>query len=136
MPTYVLMTKLDPTALRDRQRAGDEWKKRVEKLAKGIKWRAHYALLGPYDFMDVYDAKSDEAAFKVSMLSRELGAITAESWPALEYDDFLPIAKGVDSTAAKAERATAARSSKKSNGKKSNGKKSNGKKSNGKKSKK
>jgi uncharacterized protein with GYD domain len=99
MPTYVLMTKLDASALRDRRRAGDEWKKRVEKLAKGIKWRAHYALLGPYDFMDVYEAKDDETAFKVSMLSRELGAISAESWPALAYDDFLPIAKGVESSA-------------------------------------
>ncbi len=102
MPTYVLMTKLDDSALRDRRRSGDEWKKRVEKLAKGIKWRAHYALLGPYDFMDVYEAKDEETAFKVSMLSRELGATVAESWPALQYDDFLPIAKSVESSAEKA----------------------------------
>jgi uncharacterized protein with GYD domain len=102
MPTYVLMTKLDDSALRDRRRAGDEWKKRVEKLAKGIKWRAHYALLGPYDFMDVYEAKDEETAFKVSMLSRELGATAAESWPALQYDDFLPIAKSVEASASKA----------------------------------
>jgi uncharacterized protein with GYD domain len=102
MPTYVLMTKLDDSALRDRRRAGDEWKKRVEKLAKGIKWRAHYALLGPYDFMDVYEAKDEETAFKVSMLSRELGATAAESWPALQYDDFLPIAKSVETSADKA----------------------------------
>jgi uncharacterized protein with GYD domain len=102
MATYVLMTKLDPSALRDprgRRKTGEDWLARVENLCPGLKWRAHYALLGPYDFMDVYEAPDEETAFRVSLLSRELGAVSAESWPALPYDDFLPIAESVDSTA-------------------------------------
>src|SRR4051794_32863800 len=102
MATYVLMTKLGPSALNDprgRKKTGEDWLQRVDALCPGIVWRAHYALLGPYDFMDIYDAPDDEAAFRVSMLSRELGAVVAESWPALEYDDFLPVAASVDSTA-------------------------------------
>jgi uncharacterized protein with GYD domain len=99
MSTYVLMTKLSPTALKDprgRRRAGQEWKAKVEQLVPGIRWVAHYALLGPYDFMDVYEAPDDTAAMRVSLLSRELGAASAESWPALAYDAFLPIAEQVE----------------------------------------
>lgn len=99
MPTYVLVTKLSPTALKDprgRRRAGHEWKAKVEKLVPGIQWKAHYALLGPYDFMDVYEAPDDAAAMRVSLLSRELGAASAESWPAMAYDSFLPLAEQVE----------------------------------------
>jgi uncharacterized protein with GYD domain len=96
MPTYVLMTKLSWSSLGERRSSGREWLKKVEDLCPGLKWVAHYALLGPYDFMDVYEAPSDEAAFRVSLLSRELGAVKAESWPALPYEDFLEIAERVE----------------------------------------
>jgi uncharacterized protein with GYD domain len=99
MPTYVLVTKLSPTSLKDprgRRRAGQEWKAKVEKLVPGIQWKAHYALLGPYDFMDVYDAPDDAAAMRVSLLSRELGAASAESWPAMAYESYLPLVEEVE----------------------------------------
>ena len=96
MATYVLMTKLSGSELQNRKRAGKDWKKRVEKLVPGIKWIAHYALLGPYDFMDVYSVENDQDAVKVSLLSREQGAVTAESWPAMPYEEFLPIAEKVE----------------------------------------
>jgi uncharacterized protein with GYD domain len=99
MPTYVLMTKLGSAALKDargRRKAGQEWKAKVEKLVPGIRWVAHYALLGPYDFMDVYEAPDDTSAMRVSLLSRELGASAAESWPAVPYEAFLPIADQVE----------------------------------------
>jgi uncharacterized protein with GYD domain len=99
MPTYVLMTKLSPTALKDprgRRKAGQEWKAKVDKLVPGIRWVAHYALLGPYDFMDVYEAPDEAAAMRVSLLSRELGAAAAESWPAMPYENFLPLSEQVE----------------------------------------
>lgn len=99
MPTYVLMTKLGPTALKDtrgRRKTGQDWKAKVEKLVPGIKWMAHYALLGPYDFMDLYEAPDDASAMRVSLLSRELGAASAESWPAMPYEAFLPLAEQVE----------------------------------------
>jgi uncharacterized protein with GYD domain len=99
MSTYVLMTKLSPSALADprgRRKAGQDWKAKVEKAVPGIRWTAHYALLGPYDFMDVYEAPDDAAAMRVSLLSRELGASAAESWPAMDYENFLPLAEQVE----------------------------------------
>lgn len=99
MPTYVLMTKLSASSVHDpkgRKTAGQEWKKKVEKQVPGIRWIAHYALLGPYDFIDVYEAPDQEAAFRVSLLSRELGAVSAESWPAIPYEKYLPIVESVE----------------------------------------
>jgi uncharacterized protein with GYD domain len=99
MPTYVLMTKLSASSLHDpkgRREAGQQWKKKVEREVPGIKWIAHYALLGQYDFMDIYEAPDQEAAFKVSILSRELGAVAAESWPAISYEKYLPIVEAAE----------------------------------------
>ncbi len=99
MPTYVLMTKLSSVGMHDpkgRRRAGQEWKRKVEERCPGVRWRSHFALLGPWDFIDIYEAPDQETAFKVSILSRELGALVAESWPALDYERYLPVIESVE----------------------------------------
>lgn len=104
MATYVLMTKLSPKTMQDlrgRRSVGQEWKRAAEKACPGIRWIAHYALLGPYDCMDVYEAPDQETAFRLSLLSREFGALTAESWPALSYDSFVALADEVEKVGAK-----------------------------------
>lgn len=107
MPTYVLMTKLSPAVLTDprgRKTVGKEWKKLVDRACPGVHWLAHYALLGRYDFMDIYEAPDDATAHKVSLLSLTQGAVTAESWPALPYDEFLRIAESVEGAGKKKQR--------------------------------
>ena len=99
MPKYVLMTKLGEAVMQDprgRKAVGDEWRKRVKKLCPAVKWIEHMALLGPYDFMTIYEAPSDEEAHKVSMLCRASGAKRAESWPAIAYERFLEITEPVE----------------------------------------
>ena len=94
MPMFVLMTRLAPEALQDargRRAMGKEWLKKVRTSCPEVKWLAHYALLGPYDFMDLYEAPDVETAHRVSILSRAEGALIAESWQALHYDRFLEI---------------------------------------------
>ena len=46
--------------------------------------------------MDLYEAPDEAAAMRVSLLSRELGAASAESWPATPYESFLSIAEQVE----------------------------------------
>jgi len=102
MPIYVLMTKLGPDAWHDprgRRAVGRQWIKQVKELVPEVKWLAHYAILGPYDFMDVYEAPDEEAAHQVSLLSRTEGATIAESWQALPYDRYLPLVEGVEEVA-------------------------------------
>ena len=100
MPEYVLMTRLSSELTRDprgREAVGKEWKKRVDEVCPGVRWIAHYALLGPYDFMDIYEAPDHETAHRVSLISRMGGAIKAESWPAMPYEQFVAMAHAVES---------------------------------------
>lgn len=94
MPRFVLMTRLAPESVRDaevRRAMGREWLKKVKATCPEVKWIAHYAILGPYDFMDIYEAPTVETAHKVSLITRAEGAVTAESWQALPYDEFLEL---------------------------------------------
>jgi uncharacterized protein with GYD domain len=98
MPLYVLMTRLAPESVHDapgRRAMGKEWLKKVHKACPEVKFVAHYALLGPYDFMDIYDAPDAETAHRVSLISRAEGALTVESWQALPYDQFLKVLEQV-----------------------------------------
>jgi uncharacterized protein with GYD domain len=88
----MLMTRLAPQALHDadvRRSTGRQWLERVKEKCPEVKWISHYAILGPYDFMDLYDAPDAETAQKVSLLSRAEGAVAAESWQALPYEQYL-----------------------------------------------
>ncbi|NIW78259.1 MAG: GYD domain-containing protein, partial [Calditrichae bacterium] len=53
------------------------------------------ALLGPYDFLDIYEAPDEETAAKVSMISLANGALQAESWTAVPYKRFLELSKEI-----------------------------------------
>lgn len=106
MATYVLMTKLSAELLGDprgRRAVGREWKKRVADLCPEVKFVSHYALLGQYDFMDIYEAPTDEIAVKLSLISRSLGAVCAESWPAIPYDRYLEISGEVEKRVSEAD---------------------------------
>ena len=94
MPIYVLMTKLAPGSMQDaqdRSSKGKDWLQKVSKACPDVKWLAHYSLLGPYDFMDMYEAPNDMTAYKISLISRKEGAVSAESWPAIPYEEHLKL---------------------------------------------
>lgn len=95
MPTYILLTKLSPESLgepKQREHIGRQWFEAVKAACPAVKWIDHYALLGPYDFMDIYEAPDQEEAAKVSMITMSNGAVKAESWAAIPYKRFLEIA--------------------------------------------
>ncbi len=91
MPLYMLATRIDfdQEDLAKRKEQGKKWLELIKQKVPGIKWIAHYAILGPYDFLDIFEAKDETEAAKVSLLSRAAGATFAESWTAIPYPDFL-----------------------------------------------
>ena len=97
MPVYILATKLqNPDLFEKRKEQGEKWLKMVKEKVPGIKWIAHYAILGPYDFLDIFEAQNEQEAAKVSLLSRAAGATFAESWTAIRYPDFLELLKEME----------------------------------------
>ncbi len=98
MATYILMTKLSPelfSKIQERKRIGTEWINRVKEKCPEVKFIAHYALLGSYDFMSIYEAPDEKTAAKVSMISLAMGAIQAESWTAIPYKEFLKMTEEI-----------------------------------------
>jgi len=98
MATFVLMTKLSPTSIGDsvtRESMGRDWFDTVKQKCPEVKWIDHYALLGSYDFMDIYEAPNEEVAAKVAMITMSKGAVKAETLPAVPYKRYLEIIKEI-----------------------------------------
>lgn len=96
MPIFVLMTKLSPESMSDAkgmQRKGKDWLDKVKKHCPDVKWLAHYALLGRYDFMDIYECPDVDTAHMVSIITRSEGALSAESWQAIPYSEHMKLLK-------------------------------------------
>ncbi|MCB0261118.1 MAG: GYD domain-containing protein, partial [Calditrichaeota bacterium] len=55
----------------------------------------HYAILGSYDFLDIFEAPDAEIAAKVSMISQNYGAFQAESWTAIPYKRFVELSEQI-----------------------------------------
>jgi uncharacterized protein with GYD domain len=94
MQTYVLLTKLSPEVTRqmkDRAKIGQTWMDQVREKCPEVKFIAHYALLGQYDFLDIYEAPDEEVAAKVSMISQANGALHAQSLIAIPYKRFVEL---------------------------------------------
>lgn len=81
--------------MKDRAKLGLRWLDQVRKKCPEVKFVAHYALLGQYDFLDIYEALDEETAMKVSIISRANGAFQAQSLPAIPYKRFLELTKEI-----------------------------------------
>ena len=98
MQTYILLTKLSPDLsrqMKERAKLGLRWLDQVRKKCPEVKFVAHYALLGQYDFLDIYEAPDEETAMKVSIISQANGAFQAQSLPAIPYKRFLELTREI-----------------------------------------
>ena len=98
MSTYILLTKLSPDLskqMKERAQLGRTWLDQVKDTCPEVKFLAHYALLGQFDFLDIYEAPDEETAAKVSLISQVNGAFQAQSLPAIQYKRFLELIKEI-----------------------------------------
>jgi len=101
MKTFVMMTKIASqdahlievtNKLKAHIKNSDNRIEEIQKKCPEVKFLAHYALLGPYDFMDIYEAPDEKTAAKVSLICRSSGAFQIESWPAIPSKEIAEIA--------------------------------------------
>ncbi len=92
MKTFVVMSKLCPQGpslvevaakMQTLDETGRRWIRDVKEHCPEVRFLAHYALLGPYDFMDIYEAPDEESAAKVSLLCGADRMFQVESWTAI-----------------------------------------------------
>ena len=104
MKTFVMMTKIAPqdadiievtNRLKAHSRDCIGWFDELGEKLPQVKVLAHYALLGPYDFMCIYEAPDEKVAAQVSMLSRGRGAFSVESWHAIPSKEIAALVDGI-----------------------------------------
>ena len=91
MQTFIMLTQVSPEAFRsphmiellERQAMTG-----VRAECPTVEWVASYAVLGPYDYLDVFRAPDVETATKVATLVRIAGHARTEVWGATEWPAF------------------------------------------------
>ena len=91
MATYVMLTRLTPESVKspaDLKKLEKMVNERIRAECPQAKWVANYAILGPYDYLDIFEAPNEETAAKVVMIVRSFGHATTETWTALPWERF------------------------------------------------
>ena len=94
MPTYLLLTTLTDEGrktIRDDPDRIREVNKEVELM--GVKILSQYALLGTYDFVNIVEAPSDEAAARLAINLSARGTMQTLTLSAMAVDDLIAALK-------------------------------------------
>lgn len=94
MPTYILLSKLTDEGrktVKDRPERIREVNREIEAL--GVKVLSQYAVLGPYDFVNIVEARDNEAVFRVSVELGARGTVKIMSLPAIPVDEYIAAMK-------------------------------------------
>ena len=89
MAIYVMLTTLTDEGrktIKDNPQRIKEVNKEVE--AMGVKILAQYALLGPYDFVNVLEAKDNQAISKVAIELGARGTLQTLTMAAMTLEEF------------------------------------------------
>lgn len=101
MSTFVMLTRVAPEVARTPQMLETLEHKVAEHIRTDcpeVKWIANYAVLGPYDYLDVFTAPDVATAAKVSAITRSYGGSHSEVWPATQWREFKEMLHGISHT--------------------------------------
>jgi uncharacterized protein with GYD domain len=96
MTTFIMLTRLAAGSLRSPQSLEEleqQVKVRIGSECPQVQWHANYAILGPWDYLDIFEAPDIETATKVSTLIRTFGHAHTEVWAATEWQRFKEIVR-------------------------------------------
>jgi uncharacterized protein with GYD domain len=91
-----MLTRLSPDAVTEPAAIAELGRQVSEKLAVACpetRWIASYAVLGPCDYVDLFEAPDNEAAARVAVVVRSCGHATTEVWPATPWERFVELVR-------------------------------------------
>jgi uncharacterized protein with GYD domain len=96
--TFVLLSKISPRNSNEIRSLGDrvrEFERRLAERYPQVENLTSYALLGPYDFLHIFEAPDANAAARVALLAQTFGAGTTETLTAIPFEEFTTIVEEV-----------------------------------------
>lgn len=99
MPTFIMLTRVTPGAKTSPGRLEDIETQVMGKIRQEcgeVEWMQSYAVLGPYDYLDVFRAPDMECAAKIATIIRTMGHAHAEVWGATEWQRFKEIIRDLE----------------------------------------
>jgi uncharacterized protein with GYD domain len=91
MPTFAVLTRLTPETVKkpqDLRTLERQVSERIRRECPEARWIASYAVLGPCDYLDLFEAPDDAVAARVVMVLRSFGHAGTETWTVLPWDRF------------------------------------------------
>jgi uncharacterized protein with GYD domain len=90
MPIYIMLSKLTHEGRKTIKKHPERIEEvDVEMEKMGAKVLAQYALLGPYDFLNILEAPNNEAIAKVSIEFGSRGTVEIMTLPAITVEEFV-----------------------------------------------
>jgi uncharacterized protein with GYD domain len=86
-----MLTRLSPGTLQSPKTLEELERQAMERIRSEcpqVEWVHNFALLGPYDYLDIFRAPDLDTAFKVATLVRTFGHAHTEVWAATEWKAF------------------------------------------------
>lgn len=95
MATFIMLTRLAHGALKSPEgleKLERQVTDRIRAECPEVEWSGSYATLGPYDYLDIFEAPDIDSATKVATIIRTFGHAHTETWAATSWQRFKEIA--------------------------------------------
>lgn len=95
MPVYVALSNLTEEGSKTLKKNPERIKEVNNDLeAMGVKVLAQYAVLGPYDFVNILEAPDNDTIVKMSVEIGARGSVQLQTLPAMPIDELIADLKG------------------------------------------
>ncbi len=94
MPYYIMLTNLTDEGAKTLKKNPERVKQvDAEVESMGVKVIAQYAVMGPYDFVNILEAPDNDTMTRVSVELSSRGSMKIMTLSALPIDDFIKLLK-------------------------------------------
>jgi uncharacterized protein with GYD domain len=98
MMTFVLLSRIATRSSGEVRSLGErvrEFERRLAERYPEVRSLTSYALLGPYDFLHIFEAPDANTAARVALMAQTFGAGTTETLIAIPFEEFSSIVDDV-----------------------------------------
>jgi uncharacterized protein with GYD domain len=95
MARFIMLTQLSPDIADEPHgyvEIGNRVRAELHASCPNVRWVDSYSVMGRYDYVDIFEAPSNDEAARVGLIIKSHGHATAEIFPATPWDRFTRMA--------------------------------------------